>query len=273
MWLVLCSSNDISGHWVYEGLKSRGLDPVEMVFAEVLPFSLSFEHRVGAGGVSARIALSDGRSIDSREVRGAINRLLAVPSTHLAGLPDGEYAAQEFSAFFLSWMYTLPEPILNRATPQGLCGQWRHPSEWVVLAAKAGLRAPHYRQSSHDQINEALAERKLFPSGTPTRTLIVAAGKVCGADAPDSIREGCARLSEIAETSLLGIEFVSEGPDEWVFAGASPLPDLRYGGQELLDHLAFTLRGNIEANPPQDPSADAAEPGNAGLSFLATAAL
>ena len=56
----LCSSNDISAHWVYQGLKSRGLNPIDMVFAEVLPFNLSLEHRVGGGGVSARITLADG---------------------------------------------------------------------------------------------------------------------------------------------------------------------------------------------------------------------
>lgn len=246
MWLVLCSANDISAHWAYHGLKQRGLDPLEMVYAEALPFSLSWEHRVSRSGVSVSITLPDGRLIDSGSIRGVINRLIAVPSPRMAHSPDGEYATQEFSALFLSWMYGLPGPVLNRATPQGLCGQWRHISEWVWLASKAGLPAPHYKQSSQDQINEMITERRLFPLGTPTRTVIVVNGRVCSGDVPPLISEGCRRLSELAETSLLGIEFAielnGEGLDaNWIFAGATPMPDLRYGGEELLDQLAAIL--------------------------------
>lgn len=259
MWLVLCSANDISAHWAYHGLKQRGLDPLEMVYAEALPFSLSWEHRVSGSGVSVSITLPDGRLIDSGSIRGVINRLIAVPSMQVAHSPDGEYATQEFSALFLSWMYGLPGPVLNRATPQGLCGQWRHVSEWVWLASKAGLPVPAYKQSSQDQINEATTERRLFPLGTPTRTVIVVNGRACASDVPPLIREGCMRLSDLAGTSLLGIEFAvdlqSDGPDEkWIFAGATPMPDLRHGGEELLDQLAVILTGRaVEGQSAVEP--------------------
>lgn len=248
MWLVLCSANDIPAHWAYHGLKQRGLDPVEMVYAEALPFSLRWEHRVSARGVSVSITLPDNRLIDSSSIRGVINRLIAVPSMQAAHSPDAEYATQEFSALFLSWMYGLPGPVLNRATPQGLCGQWRHVSEWVWLASKAGLPVPQYRQSSQDQINELKTERRLFPLGTPTRTIIVVNGNVCADGVPPLIREGCTRLAELAETSLLGIEFAIEDKN-WIFAGATPMPDLRYGGDDLLDQLKAILAGSVgEAN-------------------------
>lgn len=250
MWLVLCSANDIPAHWAYHGLKQRGLDPIEMVYAEALPFSLRWEHRITGSGVCVSITLPDGRLIDSGSIRGVINRIIAVHSMpeHLS--PDAEYATQEFSALFLSWMYGLPGPVLNRATPQGLCGQWRHVSEWVWLASKAGLPVPRYRQSSQDQINELKTERRLWPAGTPTRTIIVVNGTVCADGVPAQISEGCLRLAELAETSLLGIEFAmgpgGAGLDQnWIFAGATPMPDLRYGGDDLLDQLNEIMIGSV----------------------------
>lgn len=251
MWLVLCSANDVSAHWACEGLKRRGLKPIEMVYAEALPFSPRWEHRVGADGVSISITLPDGRLIDSAAIRGALNRMVGVPPLPPTYSPDVEYANAEIPAFFLSWMYGLPGPVLNRATAQGLCGQWKHVSEWVCLASRAGLQTPAYKQSSGDQINEAITERRLFPIGTPTRTVIVIEGNVCGADVPPAVREGCARLSELSGTSLLGIEFVLtprsvDSGSNWIFAGATPLPDLRYGGEELLDQMALILTSNAE---------------------------
>ena len=32
-----------------------------------------------------------------------------------------------------NWLNALPGPLLNQPTPQGLCGNWRHPSAWAVL--------------------------------------------------------------------------------------------------------------------------------------------
>lgn len=277
MRLVLCSANDISAHWAFNGLKRRGVDAVELVYAEALPYSLSWEHRVRADVATIKITMPDGRLIDGDSIRGTINRLIAVPSLQVAHSPDGEYATQEFSALFLSWLYALPGPVLNRATPQGLCGQWRHLSEWVWLASSAGLPVLPYKQSSRDLIDEATTERRLFPFGTRTRTVIVINGKVCGSQVPAVIREGCARLSELAETSILGFEFVqtqgTAADDSWLFAGATPMPDLRYGGEELLDLLASILAGPPEQSRELDASQLTSSPANSRSSFSTSASL
>lgn len=273
MWLVLCSANDISAQWAYHGLKRRGLDPLEMIYAESLPFSLSWEHRVTADGTSINLTLPDGRLIEGGSIKGALNRLIAVPSLQVAHSPDGEYATQEFSALFLSWLYALPGPVINRATPQGLCGQWRQISEWVWLASRAGLPVPAFKQSSNDLINEAVIERRLFPMGTPTRTLIVINGTVCGAKVPDVIREGCARLSELAETALLGVEFVQKSDSDWLFASAMPMPDMRYGGEELLDRLASILLGEQEQSQEGQAACVSPDPLESRSSFSTSASL
>ena len=242
MWLVICSEQDQSALWAFHGLQARGLRPIELISAEMLPFALRWDHRVSAFDTSISITLADGRIITNRAVRGVLNRLTHVPLYHLNGNPDYDYATQECSAFYMSWLYSLPEPILNRAGAQGLCGAWRHISEWVWLAARAGLPTPSYRQTSSDQLDEMFEIRRLFPLGTQTTTSIVVQDQVIGESLPVEFREGCVRLAALSETPLLGIEFApSESGKSWIFAGATPVPDLRLGGDALLDALALSL--------------------------------
>jgi hypothetical protein len=186
----------------------------------------------------------------SDTVQGVLNRLLSVPPEPLrwAAPADRDYATQELTAFYLSWLYALPQPVLNRPTPQGLCGQWRHVSEWVWLASQAELPVPDYRQSGRDLIDERFSERRLVASGTPVHTVLVVAGQTAGAAAPSSILAGCRRLAELADTALLGVEFAPGSAGPWTFAGATPFPDLRLGDEALLDILATALAGGQEAH-------------------------
>jgi len=250
MWFLLCASNDVPALWVHQGLKAHGLAPLELVTDTMLGRGARWDHQLGADGVVIDVTLADGRRIRNDTVRGVINRLLWVPSEQLLrGHPsDREYATQEFYAFFMSWLYALPRPVLNRPTPRGLCGQWRHMSEWIWLATKAGLPTPEYRRSSRDYILEMDESSRIVPIGTPVNTLIVVKGHVVGVPAPSSICEGCQRLAEFARTELIGIEFTDGPTGPWTFAGATAFPDLRIGGEALLDMLISVLKGELEEN-------------------------
>src|SRR5205807_5207597 len=119
----------------------------------VLGSALRWEHRVtSAGDASFAIDLGDGRTLSSAQRVGVLNRLSFVPTERLdrvAGA-DRDYAVQEMNALFLSWLHALPGPVVNRATPQGLGGNWRHRSAWTALASEVGLSAAPYRQSCAD---------------------------------------------------------------------------------------------------------------------------
>ncbi len=240
MWIVFCSGEDVSALWAYQELRARGLQPLELVTAEMLSYRVRWDHRVGASGASISITLADGRVIRNDSVRGTLNRLTHVPLKHLAGTPDYDYVTQEYTAFFMSWLFALPQPVLNRADAQGLCGAWRHISEWLSLANGAGLPTPAYRQTSHDQIDETLQLRRLYPMGTPTTSAIVVGREVVGPSLPPEIRAGCLRLAHLSQTPLLGVEFVTVA-NSWTFAGATPMPDLRLGGEPLIDALVAEL--------------------------------
>ncbi len=97
MWLVLCSAYDIPALWAYQGLRARGLAPVELVSAELLTNTLRWEHRLGSAGVSINISLADGRVIRGDRVRGTLNRLLSLPFEYfqMASPVDRQYATQE----------------------------------------------------------------------------------------------------------------------------------------------------------------------------------
>jgi hypothetical protein len=218
MWLVLCSAQDVSGLWAFQGLQLCDLRPIELVTAEMLPYSLRWEHTLGASDPSISITLVDDRVIKNGAVRAVLNRLTHVHLQHLAGAQDYDYVMQEYTAFFMTWLFALPQPVINRADAQGLCGAWRHISEWVWLAGRAGLPTTPYRQTSTDQIDEAVEMRRLHPVGTPTVGAIVVGDRVFGPSFPPEIREACFRLTQLSKTALLGIEFTASASGSgWTF--------------------------------------------------------
>jgi hypothetical protein len=239
---MICSAQDTPALWAYQGLRARGLTPLELLTAEMLTSNARWVHTVGVDGANFNVTLVDGRVIDNRYVKGVVNRLTHVPLEHLRGAPDFEYATQEYTAFFMSWLKALPAPIFNGTASQGLSGTWRHVSEWVWLAAQAGLTTASYSQTSHDEIDESKQFRRIFPDETPTTMVVTLDDRVFGPQLPPHVTAGCIELARISKTPLLGIELtVSQSPALWTFAGATPMPDLRLGGEPLLDELARKL--------------------------------
>lgn len=241
MWLVLCSSNDAPALWAFQGLSQAGLSPVELVTVESLGYCRRWDHRLQAKGDSTSFTLPDGRIIESRRIRGTLNRILAPATIQLAAAvpEDRGYASQEMFSFYVSWLKTLPEPILNAPVPQGLCGRWRHITEWLWLSAQAGLETPGYRMSSRDVPD--VGQQVAVP-GQTARTAVVVGDTVFGADLPSDVAASCVRLAELAGVKTLGIDLYYEN-SRWTFASATPMPDFRLGGWPLLEKLAHILKG------------------------------
>jgi hypothetical protein len=171
------------------------------------------------------------------------NRLYTVPVPHWQSKDqaDRDYVQQELIAMFLSWLYALPCPVINRSKPQGLAGQWRSESEWVWLAHQAGLPVAPFRQSPRDGIDEMRGERRLVPPGALVRTVIAMPDAAAGAAAPQQVIAACQCLAAIAGTELLGVDFVAGAAGPWTFAGASPMPYLIPGGDALIGAICDRL--------------------------------
>jgi hypothetical protein len=250
MYLVICNSFDKAALWAYEGLKAHGLNPIELIDADSLACSPYFEHRIKNNQVNTKIRLPDGRQIDSELILGVLNRLQSIPTSHLkASKADNQYALQELNAFFISWLYSLPPPVLNPATPQGFSGESRHISSWILMANSAGLAVPKFEQNSIGADKAPFYWIGRFvPPETKVKTVFVIDSQVVGADVPPEVAEGCRRLAELAETPLLGIEFLDSPDASWMFVGATPCPNLTLGGELLLDELSRALQSKREGH-------------------------
>ncbi|MDQ2773921.1 MAG: hypothetical protein M3Y57_03180 [Acidobacteriota bacterium] len=241
MWRIFSSYNDRTARWAYQGLSTLGLRPLHFVSTESLVNTRVWEHRVGVDGTSIRITLPTGDTVSSSDIKGVLNRISAPALAHIkhAVKADGDYANSELTAFYLSWLHSLPCRVLNRATPQGLCGRWRHNSEWVALAAATGFPVLPYRQSCQDA--EGRGYEPLMPSDQQGKSVIVLNGKLFGAEVTQQIERSCIRLAEMAGMDSMGITLAAMPKGTHVFAGASMMPLLELGGTPLLEHLLQTF--------------------------------
>lgn len=242
MYLVLCSSLDGPAIWAFEGLRAAGLADVELLTGERLAATTAWEHRLGRSGVRTGFTLPDGGIVRDDQIRGVLNRLVTPPEALLASacVEDRDYALQELTAFYLSWLHALACPVVNRPTPQGLSGRWRHMSEWLVLAREVGLPALSYRQSGDSPPDDGYGS--LAPAGAALTTIVVFDGEVFGAKLPASTRQVCVAFARVAETALIGIDLIADASGQLRFAHASPMPNLMIGGEALLERLVRVFR-------------------------------
>lgn len=235
MWLLLCNAHDRSALWAAGRLRARGIEPLLVLTPELLHYSRRWEHRLDPDGSSSvAFTLADGREVNGQDVRGVLNRIPAVSSHLLAHLveTDRAYAQQEWTAFHMSWLASLRVPVLNLPVAEGLCGAWRHGSEWAWLAMRAGLDAGEYVHASG-----ASRQRPRDPS--TLATVLAVDGRGFG-PVTDDIADACAHLGALAGTRVLGVDLERQ---TGAFVSASPLPELRAGGEHGLDALARALRG------------------------------
>jgi len=232
--LVLCSENDRPALWAYQKLREAGLAPIELVTASSLDGARSWTQCLGECD-ELTFELDDGRSFSSLQIQGVLNRLVAAPEgiARRAVAEDREYAAAEAAAFYLGWLHGL-RGVINTPTPQGLCGSWRHASEWAVLAARAGLEVPIFRQMSGEP--PQFGFQSLAPAHATVHSLLVLRGNLYAAPVPGEIGAACRELAALAGTDLLGIDLF-ESDRGLMFAHATPFPDLTLGGDALIDGL------------------------------------
>lgn len=242
MICVFCSADDLPALWAYRGLKRRGLTTLDIFTTEALVYNRRLEHRLQAGETITRLTLQDGRELEGASIRGVLNRMSTLPLEHFrsATHEDQLYAAQEQRAVFLSWLHGLPCTLINRPGPRGLGGDQRAPAEWSWLAGRAGLPALFWHQDDTAGI-------QLQTGGMlPLPQLILLDGLIYGpplcVKAVEALKSAISRLAGLSGVRLLGVDFYLDANGKAFFAQATTLPDLRLGGERLLDALAEALQ-------------------------------
>lgn len=229
-YAVLCGPEDASAVWLADRLARRGL-VVRLVTTEELVYSASLTHTVTRTGTTVAVRLADG-AVLGPGLRGTINRVVRIPRAHLVATPepDRDYVLFELQAVLTSLLFALPGTVVGRADPRGLCGAWWRPAEWMVAAGRAGLTGVGYRTGGADE-------------STGRRTLLVTAGRVLATDGlqvPGDVTDGCLALAARHGGGLLGLNFAVTALG-WAFESATPWPDLRPGGDALVDTLHDVL--------------------------------
>lgn len=214
-------------------LHRRGLAPTVCVSADELALA-RWAYRSGTTGEGAEVRLADGTQLDSRRLRGVLNRLLAVPAATLLHVVerDRDYVGQELTALLTSWLHGLPCPVLGRPSGACLCGAWADRSEWRRQACAAGLPTLTYRLSA-----EAHAG---MPPDRFERVVLVD-GRVARGRPPEELLPALARFAGRGGHRLIEAQFMVEGARNWRFADATLLPDLSHADDALVDALAVAL--------------------------------
>ena len=234
MILVICDEADTSALWAADALKKRGLSPLLITSTDLARVE-NWQHTVGVNAADCEIRLANGWCFRTSEVDGALNRIACVPWQwqRRFGGDDHAYALQEMYAFYLSWLNTLRGSVFNKPTPQGLCGNMRHPSAWTALGVRVGLPVKPYCQSAEDAAPVVWYATDSSPSGN---MLYVIGTHVVGPQfLLQPYREACLRLAAEADVELLGINFEFDDEFGCRMCGASVMPNLIHGGDELID--------------------------------------
>jgi hypothetical protein len=236
VWLVICDEHDPDAEWLVAGLGARGARPVEHINARSLVEATRWAWWLDSEGAKWEVTLGDGRNISSSDVLGVVNRLTGIPPNCFGDIrpEDRSYAEQERVAFLMAWLRSLKH-VLNPATPAGLCGELRSPSEWRLLACRSGLPVAALRIASSS------SDGAEGPVTDPTARALVLARRVLGKDLPVRLHQGCGALAELARTPVLQIDFALDSSGALAFASASPLPQLRWAGAAALDALVAAL--------------------------------
>jgi len=150
--LILAHADDRLALRVYAALRARhGPEVAKIVSDEELVFAPHWCHHINGEHVGTEIELTDGTRLESDKIGVVLNRLRSVDKKHFAGSPDVDlrYAVMETHALWLSWLASLPCPVINPATPRGLSAPERGEAEWMLLAGVAGLPTRGWQLSTN----------------------------------------------------------------------------------------------------------------------------
>lgn len=274
-FLILAHLGDVTALRVSTILQTRhGAERVKLVSAEELALAPNWAHRLEDTRVTTEVRLSDGISLESGNIGVVFNRLLApiLPQFESANAMDRDYAIQEMNALCLSWLASLPCPVVNTPTPMGLGGPARSHAEWLLRASEAGLPArgyffttdprwrrkktysPHQRQAdnlsySFETVSaQPISRQPIFflePLLEQRESVIVAGDNIVGS-LSGLYSEQLKNFARSAGCDFLEVMFsrsaasnVGRAVDEnWIVCGANPFPQV-HGAKavEAIVHL------------------------------------
>jgi hypothetical protein len=261
--LILAHVGDETAVRVTQALRRRPEGRrVEVVTPEELALAPAWEHRIDNAGPRGAVRLARGEVLDRSSIAAVFNRLRFVTMPHFLGLRDDyDYAVTEMYALVLSWIGSLPCPVINRPDPRGLGGPERSFVEWLALAGAAGLPTRRLAfatnaRSAAFQGMDVYSPITRFAPGQANR--IPRAGRPLGKrpalylqpvldryqtatvvddsvlNAPtEELASGCLRVAKSSGCELLDLTFAARTRDNgdrpsWCIVDVNPFPEPRH---------------------------------------------
>jgi hypothetical protein len=149
----------------------------------------------GLSGTVPRLAVIGGEIRPVEEIEAVYTRLTVLTDDDVPGIvvADRTYVAKEMTAFLLSWLSSLPCPVVNRPSPLGLAGPNLRREAWVRLAHQAGMPAIPVARGA-DGYEEL--ETKSYMA-------IAVVGRRALGCVPDDLRDRALRLAGAAGLELM----------------------------------------------------------------------
>lgn len=175
-FLILGHIDDRTAMAVFARLSQRhGPQQVRLISADALIYAPRWRHHLQGPTLETTIDLTDGTAIESDQLGVVFNRLRYAEPLQFTAAADRQYASMELYALWLSWLESLPCPVLNAPEPQGLGDRDWGQLGWRVKAAAAGLPVQNYSFSSDPRRypgRETVAYRQAQAAGGGRATLV-----------------------------------------------------------------------------------------------------
>ncbi len=231
----MCHLDDESALKTVSLLRERhGAERVVSVSSDELIFAPYWFHEVRSDKTTTKITLATGQKLNSSEIGVVFNRLCRLSITHFSNQADRNYATMEIYALFLSWLYSLPCPVINTAVPRGLGSHRYSHLTWLKRAAVAGLpvRDLHFTTSPRlfpakdlkafrpAEIEEGVPLHEISPNslsvnqpayfieaGDVEKQSVLITGQRLTGELSSKFKKQLLRLADISGCPLLRVEF------------------------------------------------------------------
>lgn len=252
MWLILTEPCDETGAWLADGLRAFAPCPLARYTTRDIAHGARTARVVEGGDDWFQISVDHRATIDSRTLRGVVNRVCALPPGLAFRLqsPHREYAERNFGLPLLQLLHHFNGPVLNRPTAQGISGDFRLDFEWAALASQVGFpRATSRLMWAGSRADE----RKPEDRDTPDIVSVAVIGdQVVPLTREPTLLPGatiasCRRLAALSRTTLLGLDLLKVPSGEWQFFRANPRTNLIPGGDAVLAAIARALTSQVAA--------------------------
>ena len=202
--------------------------------------------RFRLGDAAGSVAVVGGERIRAGAIAGVLTRAACVTIQDLPHIvaSDRPYVAAEMTAFLLAWLSALECPVINRPTPQCLCGPAWGREKWANLAMSLGIpTAPALRRVRREGEDGSAGD------GDPAQGAVISVvGRDTSGQGDIALGQRALALAEAASVDLLAVQFDGHERDAKLVIAT---PHLDLADSRIAEAVAALMRQKTLQHPPR----------------------